>query len=415
MPQQNRQAITFKGFARRVDNARFELLRDRRKAKGKRYSHRGLVSALALGLIAGCESLRSVETLSSKLSRQVRRRCEIPKRLSDTTLRSEILRLKEWELRRCLHRQVKAEHRRGNLKPNEFPMGIVAIDGKCLAKTNSWDHRNILKCQPQTGVPYGLARVHRSFLVSTPVCVCIDQNPIPGDTNELGTILETVKNLHQIYAHTDIMGAFIADAGNSSSELANWAHAHHYGYILALKMPQGMVTSDAVYRLKTAEVEETSSERKGGKLVTHRLRRVHLRDESPWSSARQYIEVERTTLNLSTGETTTGSRIYVSNIPFAKLSPKQCLKAIRAYWRCENEGHGTVDRIWTEDRKRTPWSQDPEAIFALGALRMLALNVLAVLRVQTRAPQLGATLLPWKECFRDAYVALIAMPQHADD
>jgi len=414
VPQQHRLAITFNAFVRRIEDARFELLTDRRKAKGKRYPHIALLSALSLGLLADCRSLRDVEHLTSKLSRKVRRRCQIPHRISDTTLGATARQLKEWQVRRALHRQVKVEYRRGNLKPVGFPMGIVAIDGKNLAKTDSWEHRNIQKCHQQKHDPYGLARAHRSFLVSSQACVCIDQKPIPGKTNELGTILMTVQDLHQVYGRSGLIGAFIADAGNSSPTVASWADAQNYGYILAIKTPQGEVTRDALFQLTNVEVEGETNERTDGALVTHRLRRVQINQNSPWSDARQYVEVERTTVNLSTNERTTGRRLYVSNIPFKTLTSTQWLKAIRAYWRCENEGHGTADREWSEDTKRTPWTKDPETIFALGALRMLALNILAVLRVQCRAPQLGESRLSWKQCILDAYVALVATPERAD-
>lgn len=77
------------------------------------------------------------------------------------------------------------------------------------------------------------------------------------------------------------------------------------------------------------------------------------------------------------------------------------------YWRCENEGHWTADVVWKEDARRLPWIRTPQAVYALSSLRMLALNVLAVLRRMSRR-EYDSRPLPWREATRLAYFALAA-------
>jgi hypothetical protein len=86
-------------------------------------------------------------------------------------------------------------------------------------------------------------------------------------------------------------------------------------------------------------------------------------------------------------------------------SAKHWLTVVRMYWRCENEGHWTADVVWKEDARRTPWIREPRAIFALSSLRMLALNILAVLRKMSRR-EWEQRPLPWREATRLAYFAL---------
>ncbi|MEJ2033675.1 MAG: hypothetical protein P8Y63_11685 [Deltaproteobacteria bacterium] len=65
--------------------------------------------------MSALRSLRDVERQSDELSVDLRQTTGIRQRISDTTLRDTLLALEPSELRPALHRQVKAEHRRGNL------------------------------------------------------------------------------------------------------------------------------------------------------------------------------------------------------------------------------------------------------------------------------------------------------------
>jgi hypothetical protein len=224
MRQQERQAVTKTAILRRLSDAELETLPDRRGRRGRRYPYLGLLLALALGAVAALRSLREVEALTAGLRPRLRRRTRIPRRFSDTKLRDTLVGLHPEETRGALHRQVKAEHRRGNLKPARLPFGVAAVDGKGLAKLDRWDHPDIQRVCPDTGLPYGLARVHRTHLVSSMATVCLDERPIPGHTNEVGTVCQTTQELIDTYKHTDLFEVITADAGNSSLAHASLIH-----------------------------------------------------------------------------------------------------------------------------------------------------------------------------------------------
>ena len=121
--QVNRRAATKKAVFRRLRDAELSRLPDRRDRRGRRHSYLGLVYALMLGCVSALRSLRDVERQSDELSVDLRQTTGIRQRISDTTLRDTLLALEPSELRPALHRQVKAEHRRGNLKPVRLPIG----------------------------------------------------------------------------------------------------------------------------------------------------------------------------------------------------------------------------------------------------------------------------------------------------
>jgi hypothetical protein len=407
MRQQNRQAVTKIGIVRRLGDAGPEYFSDERDRRGQRYPNEALIWSLMLGCVGGLASLREVEALTAGLRGDVRRTTRIEGRYSDTKLRDVLLALDLEESRAALIRGVKAEHRRGNLEPEVLPLSVVAIDGKCLGKLDSWDDPNVQAVWPGGGQPYGLARVHRAHLVSSRACVCIDQAPIPGDTNELGAICAFTRQLIKTYKRTDLFEAIAVDAGNASLKHASLIHSHDLGYIMALKGPAGDIYQEALRTLgglPSEQAEHTRTTRERGARITCRVWRATVQGYLGWTHARQLIRVERRVEN-DRGEVSCGNRCFVTNLVPGRLTSPQWLTLIRMYWRCENEGHWTADVVWREDARRLPWIRTPHAVYALSTLRMVALNVLAVLRRMSRR-EYDSRPLPWRQVTRLAYSAL---------
>ena len=100
-----------------------------------------------------------------------------------------------------------------------------------------------------------------------------------------------------------------------------------------------------------------------------------------------------------------GNRYFVTNLLRGRLDARGWLTLVRMHWRCENEGHWTADVIGQEDARRTPRIRVPHAVYALSGLRMLALNVLAVLRRLSRR-EYTSQPIPCTEVARLAYFAL---------
>lgn len=410
MRQQNRQAVTKAAVLRRLGDAELERLPDRRDRRGRRHRYLGLVMALALGVVTARRSLRSVEALTTGLTRPARRRSKIVGRISDTKLRDTLLGLQPEEMRRALHRQVKAEQRRGNLAPTRLPFGVVAIDGKGLGKLDEWSHPDVQPIRPDGKPPYGLARVHRAHLVSSDATVCIDEQPIPGRTNELGAVCSFTVELIGAYHHTELFEVITADAGNTSLKHASLIHGHDLGYVLAVKEPLADLHRETLRLLADldpdqAEVSETRHEK--GARITHRLYRVTIRGFLAWTHARQLVRVERW-VEHKNGEISVGNRYFVTNLVPGRLNAPEWLTLVRIHWRCENEGHWTADVVWKEDARRTPWIRVPHAVYALSLLRMIALNILAVLRRLSRR-EYTSRPIPWREMARLAYFA-VAVP-----
>ena len=157
--------------------------------------------------------------------------------------------------------------------------------------------------------------------------------------------------------------------------------------------------------LNHAEVSETRREK--GARITHRLFRATIRGFLEWTHARQLVRVERT-VERPDGEVTVGNRYFVTNLVTGRLDGRGWLTLVRMHWRCENEGHWTADVVWKEDARRTPWIRVPHAVYALSLLRMIALNILAVLRRMSRRGYTSRSI-PWREVARLVYFA-VAVP-----
>lgn len=340
------------------------------------------MNALLLGLLSGARSLRDVEGISERLTPECRRLTKIGKRISDTKHRDTLLSLSAKECRDALVRQVKGEHQRGQLAPTRVPFGVVAIDGKGLGALSSWAHDDIQAVRPKNQLPYGLARVHRAHLVSADATVCIDTRPIPGKTNEIGAVCDFVQGMIDAYSRTNLFEVITADAGNTSLKLATLLDQQHFGYLLALRQPQGEIYAEARRVFANDPKLEVVLHEKGCR-ISYRLWRARYAGYLEWGHARQLVRVQRV-VRKPDGSTTTGNRFFASNLVHGRLDDQGWLTLTRHHWRCENEGHWTADVLWKEDAKRTPWTTEPEAVYALAALRMIALNILAIFRRRTR-------------------------------
>lgn len=209
---------------------------------------------------------------------------------------------------------------------------------------------------------------------------------------------------------TELFEAIIADAGNCSVKHANLIHRHDLGYILAIKETSGEIHQEAIRTLasRPAEAAERMERRREkGRRVVHRIWRRTIPGYLRWKHARQLIRVERITTDSNGVLCSEGNRYFVTNLPSGRLDGRVWLQAIRAYWRIENNGNWTADTIWKEDARRTPWCRVPTAVYALSLLRMIAMNVIAVLRAFGRA-EYTSKLLPWMTVLEQVHVLLIA-------
>ncbi len=245
-------------------------------------------------------------------------------------------------------------------------------------------------CKPDTGKPYGLIRVHRATLISSEAAVCIHQNALPGDSNEVGTIDLTLFRLLEDYKHTSLPQLVTMDAGNTCISAANRLVSAQCQYFLAIKTNNGQIYSKAKELLGGEDGDNRRPDavvydKREGKMVIYNVWHERLPEQvGQWKHAHQVVRVERLTVGDDEGDVNVGNRYFVSSLSPTQLDANACLTLCRMHWRCENEGHWTSDVMWQEDAKRTLLSRNPDGVVVGSWLRMMAQNITALLRVLSK-------------------------------
>jgi len=377
-----------------------------------------LLTALVTAMVTKARSLRAVEQRTAQLTRKLGNWLGLTRRVADNTFSKLLPRRPLADLVACLHRLVKAAHRRGNLKPTRLAAGAIAIDGKNTATLHWHDLCRVLDldeptatpaqvkeqlaaaypaaqcCQPKDGRPAALRRVHTVTLISAAAAPCIHLRPIEGATNEVGAMPALLAELGRAYRRTGLVHLLTTDAGDTArgvrGQIVNDYHWHYCGQI---KSEHGDLYAEAERVLgprRRARAAASYSDCENGQQVTYHLWGYDLEGAGwlDWTHARQLLRVERVAAASPTAERTVGNRDYVASLPPDELGPKAALSTTRAHWRCELETHWTADAELGDDRRRLAWSRHPDGVLAVEALRMMALAILAVAR---RLSRLGYT------------------------
>jgi hypothetical protein len=407
-----RQGATCKGLKKRVRELGFAHVADPRVAGKVTYPLPRLLTALVASLVSLARSLRMVEQRTEQMARKLGHWMGVCSRIADNTFGKVLPRLNLRDLMACLHRLVKAEHRRGNLKPTRLPWGTVAIDGKNVVTLHWPDMLRLLELGPETtiaqgttrfaqrfplaqvctrdnGAPYALLRVHTVTLISSEAAVCVHQRPLAGHTNESGSMPELLAELKAAYGRSQLFSLVTTDAGNTSCGIAREVVALGLDYFAQIKSTHGGIHDEAAAVLgqrRPSRAHATYTDSQNGQVVTYHLWRYDLSEVGwlDWTHARQVVRVRRVTESLQTGEVTVGNRYYVTSKSLDALRPNTALKVCRAHWRCENNTHWTADAELMEDRRRPAWSRHPQGSLVVSALRMIALCILAVARKLSR-------------------------------
>ncbi len=403
-----------KGILRRIEDAELDNVEDPRHQPWVVHPLGALLCLAVVALATGARSTRAVEYRSEQLHPKIRHQFELEERVSDNAFGLVLPRLVWSELRRALHRQVKAEWRRRNLRPSRLSHSTVAIDGKHMARIPEWrlraiitrqtslDGQNLTNAELKTVLKsqlpyvqwhdrkeessYGLVRVHRATLISSDAGAVIDQWPIRGETNEEGTINTTLGALLDAYGRTNIVELVTLDAGNATRGMAQTLQHRDVDYLMAIKSPQGAIHQMAVDTLAEQpgnQAGTTIRYREDGKTICYTVWTHRVDDDLGWLGASQLVRVERVVVE-NDGDITVGNRFFVTSLGGDQLDSDEALKLVKAHWRCENNGHWTADAIWEEDAYRTPWTSHPDGILAVGLLRMIAFNILSVMRTLSR-------------------------------
>lgn len=409
----NRQAATPKGFERRVRDLQLCRMPDPRQAAKVKIPLSTVLSALVASMVTRARSLRAAEQRTAGMALKHGCFMGLKGRIADNSFGKVLPRLEFGPLVGCLHRLVKAEHRRGNLEPSRLAVGTVAIDGKNAGTVHWHDLCRIFAldpqeavatevkqrlsehypeaqlCVPEQGEPYALMRMHTVTLVSSEAAPCVHLRPIAGCTNEIGSMVALLDELKEAYGRTHLFGRTTTDSGNTSLAAMSKVIDQGWHYFAQMKSELGDIYTEAERLLgdrRRQRAHATYSDAQNGKTVTYSLWRYDLGEQGwlKWTHARQLIRVQRISEQLSTGKRTVGNRFYISSETPAALEPRAALRVSRAHWRCEDETHWTADAEMQEDRRRLAWSRHPNGILVVSLLRMIAIAILAMARRLSR-------------------------------
>ena len=398
-------------LGKRVDEAGFDQVADPRQHRGRRWKLESVLRALVVGLASGCKSLQEVEGLTARMSRTMRRRLRIARRLPDTTARDLLCRLSPTEVRKALHRLVRRAQRRKALAPVGLPFGMVAMDGKNTAIEACDDRYAQRQPQAEGGGETSVVRTVSCSLVSAAGRPCIDVVPIPASTNEMGHFEAAFEQLTSAYQGLKLFRLVSYDAGACSLDNARRVVAKGYDYLFGLKRTQPTLLAEAERLLggRTAEQADAVSEDVRGATVV--MRRVYLSDEMAgyldWEHLGTVVRVESETLDRQGRRVEHFHRYFVSSLPLERLSATQWLYAVRAHWGVENNCHHTWDTAFAEDER--PWIQaHPRATVVVMVLRRIAYDLLTWFRSVTQRSE-DKRQVPWKTLLRDLYVTVVSV------
>jgi hypothetical protein len=360
-----------------------------------------------VGLMSRCKSLAQTESLSEEMSMGIAQLLGVSRRIPDTTMRDVLVRISPSQLRKCLHRQVKAAKRRKALLPDKLPFGVVAIDGKTTA-IEAWDHKYAQKKRDAYGGGVkGLVRTLTCSLVSSRAKVCIDAFPIHASTNEMGQFQRTFTNLVKTYGKK-LFRIISTDAGMCSLENADCVIGANKDYLFCIKNDQPSLLTEAMRLLGGEERYLAQTVDIVGKYQV--TRRLYMTEEMAgylnWRHLRTAVRVESSKVEIKTGkEEEYENRYFISSLESMELNKEQWLYLIRQHWCVENQCHQTWDKIFREDDH--PWIENnPQGTLVVMLLRRMAYNLLALFRsVSQRSEQRRQT--PWKDIMRWLYIALI--------
>ena len=378
-----------------------QFVDDPRNKRGQRWELNAILSALLLGLITNRTSLRAVERLtewSGKWLRKIFRR-----RVPDTTMYNTLEVSKPRGLRHQLHAQTHSLWRSKCLEPVALPCGIVSIDGKSLWTDKEIDDPNAQPVHPKDRPAYENLRVVRSVLISSGTKVAIDQIPIRSDTNDMGMFAEAFAALEANYK--SLYEICSVDAGFCSQANAHLVADANKAYIMALKENQPQLWREAERLLGHLTEPELSTDwecYQGKRIRYHLYRTSQIAGYLDWDHLKQVWRVEKEIIDRE-GSRQTENHYRLTNLHWGRLKPAQILMVVRNHWGIENNCFWSLDVVWNEDTK--PWCTHNYALQVLGLLRLMAYNLVALLRF--RYLRKRDEKQSWQEWFELLYLIII--------
>lgn len=392
----------------RLPELRLDLLPDPRKPRGKRWSLSSLLTASLLALLSGKKSLRETEELTEDLPLPIRRKFGIRRRVPDTTLRDTLVRLSPLALRRLLHRQTRAAHRRKALVPQGLPFGVLALDGKATSLP-CWDEHYAQRRNEPGCAPRGMVTTLTACLVSARGQPCVDILPVPAQTSETGHFRAALAELVATYGQSGLFRLLSYDSGACYEHNGRAVREADLHYLFVLKENQPTLWGEARRLLggqPPSQALFSTEDLREGKV---QVRRLYLTEELAgyldWTHLQTVLRVQTEVQDKSGRVLGQEDRYFLCSLPSRRLSAKQWLLVIRRHWGVENGCHWTLDGILREDEH--PWiEEDSQGMVVVAVLRRVVYNLLTLYRSVTQRGE-EQRLSPWKRLVNWYYQALL--------
>lgn len=401
-------------LAARLPEAKLGDVADPRAPGGLRWKQLGvLLGAVVTALCCGTKSLAGFEKMTAEMAPLMRRRLGILRRIPDTTMRDLLCKIEPHELRRAIHSQIRAAHRRKALKPDRLPFGVLVMDGKGTALGGCDDFYAQRQSQDDGKQFTSVLRTVTCTLVSAAAKPCIDAIPIPASTNEMGHFPTALREVTRAYAPLGLFKLVSYDSGACSLENANLVRDLKLHYLFRLKGNQPTLLAEAKRCLEhrlPSDADAVSEDVVGAKVV---IRRLYITEEmagfGDWTHLHTVLRVESETRTLKGELLTRENRYRISSLSRVALSDTQWLRLAREHWGVENQCHHTFDTVFSEDDK--PWIEDsPQGALAVLLLRRIAYNLMALFRSVTQRSDERRSI-PWSDLLRGIAHALIALTE----
>lgn len=370
-------------LAARTAELPLEMVQDQR-TKVVRWKLRQLLTAVMVGMSAGCKGLAEVERLTARMAPGAKRATGIAARVPDTTMNDVLVRLDPEDLRRVLRAGIRLANRRKQLD-HDLPIRAVSMDGKCTSTTLYDDPQANVKYGQMSEVGHALVRTITSCLVSTAARPTLDAHPVPPETNEMGAFEGALQALLKAYDRS-LFDLVMYDSGACSLANASLVKSHGLNYLFCLTESQPTLLTEATRVLgKSKKPLAQSTSLQGSKVV---VRSLHMTDKMAgwldWNHLQTVIKIDTCITDKTTKAVARQTRYYVTSLPMSKLKSDEWLELIRRRWSVENENHNTFDRILREDER--PWLRRPRGMLVIQLLRRIVYNLLSLYRsVTTRS------------------------------
>jgi len=400
--------MDFRRFLRRVKDFVAEsgplklvlgALKDPRKAKGRQWSLKDLITPIVEGVMSDCRTLKDVERMTELTG------CRVP----HGTLLDLLHKLDPAPLEGVVVAQVKHMHRIKALAPDGVPIGMIAIDNK---DGKTLDHEGDVDCLRSEG--HFRSRHLRAALISSRSMPVIGQAFVPKRTNDLGAFPLLWEQIMRHYGKLDLFELVTMDAGFCYESVLRLIDESCFAYLVGVKENQKTL----LYELRRLfllfnppRVAWTDRDPTPGGRIKRELFRLDQKDLriAGWPHLRQALLVRQTMRKWSGCEVVV-ERLFITNLTWNRLTPEQLLRAVRRHWGIENNCNKTFDTVlnedtvaWATNRKCLP---DSVPLRVMSWLRVIAYNWLGWVKlVHLRGKN---RKMPWAFLRRLLWLLLVA-------